>query len=79
MFERFSEHARRAIFFGRNEAQLLLGAERMETEHLLLGILRDDKRGVLQISAEAAAAIRRRVEQSAPKPESLRRDQWIYR
>lgn len=71
MFERFSEHARRAIFWAQNEAALLF-AERVETEHLLLGILRDDKRGVSQISAGAAAAIRRRVEQSAPKPESLR-------
>ena len=71
MFERFSEPARRAIFFAQNEA-LLLGAERVETEHLLLGILRDDKRGVLQISAGATAAIRRRVEQSLPKPEPLR-------
>jgi hypothetical protein len=65
MFERFTEHARRAIFFGRNEAQLL-GSERIETEHLLLGLLRDDKRGVLPISVNDATAIRLLVEQSAP-------------
>jgi Clp amino terminal domain, pathogenicity island component len=71
VFERFSEHARRAIFFGRAEAQLL-HAERMETEHLLLGILRDDKRGVSELSTDAVAAIRRRTEQSAPQPKLMR-------
>jgi ClpA/ClpB-like protein len=68
MFERFDEHARRAIFWGRNEA-ILLNASRVETEHLLLGLLRDDKRGLSRISSSAIAAIRQRVEQSASKPE----------
>jgi hypothetical protein len=70
MFERFSEHARRAIFWGRAEAQLL-HAERIETEHLLLGILRDDKRGVSELSTDAVVAIRGRLVQSA-KTESIR-------
>lgn len=65
MFERFTEQARRAIFFGRYEAQLLR-SDYIETEHLLLGILRDDKRRVSQISESAAGAIRQRVEQNAP-------------
>ncbi len=71
MFERFSEHARRAIFWGRAEAQLL-HAERMETEHLLLGILRDDKRGVSELSTDAVVAIRLRMEPSVPRSESIR-------
>jgi signal transduction histidine kinase len=71
VFERFSEHAMRAVFWAQDEAWLL-GAERVETEHLLLGILRDDPRGVSKISTGDATAIRRSVEQRAPKPESPR-------
>jgi Clp amino terminal domain, pathogenicity island component len=71
VFERFSEHAGRAVSWAQNEAWLS-GAERVETEHLLLGILRDDARGVSKISAGDAAAIRRSVEQRARKPQSPR-------
>jgi len=39
MFERYTEHARRTIFFARYEASSL-GSEVIETEHLLLGIVR---------------------------------------
>jgi ATP-dependent Clp protease ATP-binding subunit ClpA len=42
MFERYTEKARRAIFFARYEASQF-GAEAIETEHLLLGLLREDK------------------------------------
>lgn len=42
MFERYTEKARRVIFFGRYEASQL-GSEYIEPEHLLLGMLRDDK------------------------------------
>jgi uncharacterized protein (TIGR02246 family) len=41
MFERFTEKARRAIFFARYEASQY-GSMTIETEHLLLGILRED-------------------------------------
>ena len=41
MFERFTEKARRAIFFARYEASQY-GSKIIETEHLLLGILRED-------------------------------------
>jgi ATP-dependent Clp protease ATP-binding subunit ClpA len=40
MFERFSEPARRALFFARYEASAL-GKHLIESEHLLLGILRE--------------------------------------
>jgi len=43
MFERYTEKARRAIFFARYEASQL-GSPCIRTEHLLLGILREDKR-----------------------------------
>lgn len=42
MFERYTERARRVIFFARYEASQL-GADHIETSHLLLGILREDK------------------------------------
>src|SRR5579862_3284013 len=42
MFERYTEKARRAIFFARYEASQY-GSRIIETEHLLLGILRADK------------------------------------
>ncbi len=42
MFERYTEMARRVIFFARYEASLA-GAEAIEPEHLLLGIAREDK------------------------------------
>lgn len=42
MFERYTEKARRTIFFARYEASQF-GASAMEPEHLLLGLLREDK------------------------------------
>ena len=42
MFERYTEKARRVIFFGRYEASQF-GSPYIETEHLLLGLLREDK------------------------------------
>ena len=42
MFERFTEKARRSVFFARHEA-VQLGSSYIETEHLLLAVLREDK------------------------------------
>lgn len=42
MFERYTEKARRVIFFARYEASAF-GSSYIETEHLLLGLLREDK------------------------------------
>jgi ATP-dependent Clp protease ATP-binding subunit ClpC len=42
MFEHYTEKARRTIFFGRYEASEF-GSAYIETEHLLLGLLREDK------------------------------------
>jgi Clp amino terminal domain, pathogenicity island component len=42
VFERYTERARRVIFFGRYEASHF-GSKTIETEHFLLGILREDK------------------------------------
>jgi hypothetical protein len=64
LFERFTEHARRAIFFGRYEASMF-GSREISAEHLLLGILRDDKRVAAQLGL-TADGIRREIEQIAP-------------
>jgi ATP-dependent Clp protease ATP-binding subunit ClpA len=42
MFERYTEKARRVIFFARYEASQF-GASTIEAEHVLLGLLREDK------------------------------------
>ena len=42
MFERYTEKARRVIFFARYEASQF-GSPYIETEHMLLGLLREDK------------------------------------
>ena len=46
MFERYTEAARRSIFFARHEASQY-GSPHIDTEHLLLGMLRDSKNGKL--------------------------------
>ncbi len=42
MFERYTEKARRVIFFARYEASAF-GASQIEAEHILLALLREDK------------------------------------
>lgn len=42
MFERYTEKSRRTIFFARYEA-IQFGSPHIETEHLLLGVFREDK------------------------------------
>lgn len=65
MFERYTEKARRAVFFARYEASQF-GSECIETEHLLLGILRDDKELARQVLPKADFdSIRRDVEKGA--------------
>src|SRR5262249_5454287 len=43
MFERYTEKARRVIFMARYEANQY-GASQIEAEHILLGLLREDKK-----------------------------------
>src|SRR5579863_4266722 len=61
MFERYTEKARRCIFFARYEA-CVFGSPRIETEHLLLGITREDKR--LLGTAAPVESIRKHIEAS---------------
>ena len=64
MFERYTEKARRVIFFARYEAAQF-GAPAIEPEHLLLGLLREDKSltsRFLARSQMSVEAIRRDIE-----------------
>jgi len=66
MFERYSDKARRVIFFARYEASLS-GSPVIDSEHLLLGILRESHDLLVAVTPSAQAdAIRERVGQQAP-------------
>jgi ATP-dependent Clp protease ATP-binding subunit ClpC len=56
MFERYTEKARRVIFFARYEASQF-GAPAIEPEHLLLGLLREDKTLTSRFFTRAQASI----------------------
>jgi ATP-dependent Clp protease ATP-binding subunit ClpC len=53
MFERYTEKARRAIFFARYEASAHASSE-IDTRCLLLGILREDRDLITRLLPEAA-------------------------
>jgi ATP-dependent Clp protease ATP-binding subunit ClpC len=63
MFERYTEKARRVIFFARYEASQF-GSPYIETEHLLLGLLREDKALANRFLRSQAAieSIRKQIE-----------------
>lgn len=80
MFERYTEKARRVIFFSRHEASQF-GSPYIETEHLLLGLLRENKNLVNQVlrnrpsvideirkKIESATLIREKVSTSVDLP-----------
>jgi ATP-dependent Clp protease ATP-binding subunit ClpC len=73
MFERFTESARRALFFARYECSHL-GSSSIDSEHLLLGLLRTSEGivpRVLQLRGVSADEIRRTIEAKAPRGEKL--------
>src|SRR5947209_7837443 len=67
MFEKYTEKARRTIFFGRFEASQF-GSPYIETEHLLLGLLREDKALTQRFlrAAGVVESIRKQIEDRAP-------------
>jgi hypothetical protein len=73
MFERYTEKARRTIFFARYEASQL-GSPYIETEHLLLGLLRENRalatwlRG---LSGATDETLRDEIERRVPKAEKV--------
>ena len=64
MFERYTERARRVLFFARYEASQL-GSISIETEHLLLGLIREGKgltSRIFQRSHLSLETIRKEIE-----------------
>jgi uncharacterized protein (TIGR02246 family) len=72
MFERFTEKARRVIFFARYEASQY-GSMSIETEHLLLGLMREDKVLVRKLLCEngGVESIRTEIESQITRGERL--------
>lgn len=72
MFERYTEKARRVIFFARYEASQF-GSPHIETEHLLLGILREDKSltNRFLLSHSSIETIRHQIEARTPVREKI--------
>ena len=62
MFERYTEGARRVVFMGRYEATKY-GSPFIETEHLLLGLLHEDRKLALRLlgSEQAIAAVEAQI------------------
>jgi ATP-dependent Clp protease ATP-binding subunit ClpA len=72
MFERYTEKARRAIFFARYAASQY-GSPYIESEHLLLGLLREDRAPASYIESirreiESGITIRERISTSVEVP-----------
>ena len=65
MFQRYTERARRSIFFARYEASQF-GSKMIDTEHLLLGILREHSKDPLAESGTTFEEIRTRIERQKP-------------
>ena len=61
MFERYTEKARRVVFFARYEASHY-GSPYIETEHLLLGILREYPELTSLLPSGASEAIRKQID-----------------
>ena len=72
MFERFTEKARRTIFFARYEASQY-GSHYIETEHFLLGLLREDGHIVRHFVPQLGqvSAIREEIEAHIQKREPI--------
>jgi ATP-dependent Clp protease ATP-binding subunit ClpC len=73
MFERYTEKARRVIFFARYEASMF-GASQIEAEHILLGLIREDKglfKRFIPGDRVDVASIRKAIEQRTVKRDSI--------
>ena len=72
MFERFTERARRVIFFARYHASEF-GTMTIESEHMLLGLAREDKNLIRRVFQDHAGdtSIRTEVEQRVVRGERV--------
>jgi ATP-dependent Clp protease ATP-binding subunit ClpC len=69
MFERYTESARRALFFSRYEASQL-GSISIDPEHLLLGLLRDS-RALSALTRVSPEGLRQEIEKAVVFKEKL--------
>jgi hypothetical protein len=65
MFERYTEKARRTIFFARYEASHY-GSQVINAEHLLLGLIREDKTLYRWMRKVNLASLRQRIDEHLP-------------
>ncbi len=65
MFERYSERARQVVFFARFEASVF-SSQSIETEHLLLGLARQDRDFRHRFKAGAIEAVREHLKALVP-------------
>jgi len=72
MFDRFTEEARRVIFFARHEASEF-GSREITAEHLLLGFMRVNSLCAAQLLGSVATqiSIRRQIEARSPRGEKV--------
>ena len=70
MFERYTEKARRVIFFARYEASHY-GSTEIDTEHLLLGLMRENKALYRWLPKTDLQTIRQRIDEHSPKQPSI--------
>jgi hypothetical protein len=61
VFERYTEKARRVVFFARYEASRY-GSPYIETEHLLLGLLRENPEVVRLMPSDSEDSIRKQID-----------------
>ena len=69
MFERYTDDARRAMFFARHAATLS-GSIRIESEHLLFGLVREGGPSLLQLVPTLSEQIRERIPDETSDSES---------
>ena len=70
MFERYTEKARRVVFFARYEASHY-GSKAIEPEHLLLGLIREEKSLRKWVPNTSVDSIRESVDAQIPKRPSI--------
>ena len=70
MFERYTEKARRVIFFARYEASSY-GSPYIESEHPLLGLLRENPHFRQLLPPDSPEAIRKQIDGRAPKRKKI--------
>lgn len=72
MFERYTEKARRVIFFARYEASMY-GCPTIETEHLLLGLLRENYKSAKRLLPKLASRekIQEQIESGVKRGERI--------